>query len=206
MLLAALLAGIAGYIDAICYLHLGGAFAANMTGNLVESGIRAATGDWRRALWCLSVLIAFLLGVLASRLLLRAHRSPRTALLIESAVIAAAGTGLLGLAAIPLLAAALAMQNEAVTHGMVSVNVAFITGDIQRLGERLVAETVPGRQPRPDGEPRLILAILFCYALGAAIGTLASGLGAPALFCATAMLVIAALLPKRWTGLTGQRG
>src|SRR3954453_21604763 len=87
LLLAALLAGIAGYIDAICYLHLGGAFAANMTGNLVESGIRAATGDWRRALWCLSVLIAFLLGVLASRLLLRAHRSPRTALLIESAVI-----------------------------------------------------------------------------------------------------------------------
>ena len=35
--------------------------------------------------------IAFLLGVLASRLLLGAHRSPRTALLIESAVIAAAG-------------------------------------------------------------------------------------------------------------------
>ena len=89
MFWAALLAGIAGYVDAISYIHLGGAFAANMTGNLVEIGIRGATGDWRRATWCLSLVVAFLLGIVASRLLLRAHRSPRTALLIESAIIAA---------------------------------------------------------------------------------------------------------------------
>src|SRR5947207_15133534 len=42
---AALLAGIAGYVDAICYLRLGGAFAANMTGNLVEVGLAAARGS-----------------------------------------------------------------------------------------------------------------------------------------------------------------
>ena len=39
MLWAALLAGIAGYVDAICYLRLGGAFDDNMTGNIVEDGL-----------------------------------------------------------------------------------------------------------------------------------------------------------------------
>jgi uncharacterized membrane protein YoaK (UPF0700 family) len=202
---AALLAGIAGYVDAICYIHLGGAFAANMTGNLVETGMRAAGGDWRRAGWCVAILVSFVLGVLAARLLLRAQSSPRMALLVECAAIAGAGSGYLGLAAVPLLAAAMAVQNEAVTHGVISVNVAFVTGDLQRLGERLVAETVPGQQPRHEGQRRLILTILCCYAAGAAVGTLGSGWGAPALFCAAAALLLATLLPERWTGLAAQR-
>ena len=205
MFWAALLAGIAGYVDAISFLHLGGAFAANMTGNLVEGGIRAATGDWRRSLWCLSLLPAFLAGVLAAQLLLRAQRSPRLALLIESVMIAAAGTGLLGLAATPLLAAAMAMQNAVVRHGVVAVNVAFITGNIQRLGERLFAKPASGEARHDGGEPRLILAILLCYAAGAAVGTLASGWGASALLCASATLIVAALLPEHWTGLAAQQ-
>ena len=49
MLWAALLAGIAGYFDAICFLRLGGAFAANMTGNLAEVGLAAAQGRWGEA-------------------------------------------------------------------------------------------------------------------------------------------------------------
>jgi uncharacterized membrane protein YoaK (UPF0700 family) len=63
MLWAALLAGIAGYVDAICFLRLGGAFAANMTGNLVEVGLAAAQGQWGEAAWCVSLLLAFFLGV-----------------------------------------------------------------------------------------------------------------------------------------------
>jgi uncharacterized membrane protein YoaK (UPF0700 family) len=202
---AALLAGVAGYVDAICYIHLGGAFAANMTGNLVEAGMRAALGDWARSAWCVAVLISFVLGVLTARLLLRVHRSPRTALFLECAAIAGAATGLLGLGAVPVLAAAMAMQNEAVTHGVVTVNVAFVTGDLQQLGERLVAETMPSQQierPRPG---RLIMAILCSYAAGAAIGTLASAWGTPALLGAAAALIMVVLLPERWTGFAAQR-
>jgi uncharacterized membrane protein YoaK (UPF0700 family) len=164
-----------------------------------------AAGQWVWAAWCASLIAAFLAGILAARLILRTHRSPRLSLLIEAGIIAAAATGTLGLAAVPVLAAAMAMQNEAVTHGAVTVNVAFITGDIQRLGERLVAETMPGQPRKREGQRRLILAILVFYALGAAAGTLCSRWGAPALILPAAVLAGGALLPKRWTGLAAQR-
>jgi uncharacterized membrane protein YoaK (UPF0700 family) len=202
---AALLAGIAGYVDVICFLRLGGAFAANMTGNLVAIGIEAAAGRWLRAAWIASLPVAFLLGVLAARLVLRAHRSTRFSLLIEAAVIALSASGLLGLAAVPLLSAAMAMQNEAVRHGVVAVNVGFVTGDIQQLGERLIAETVPGPQSKGGLQAPVILTILVCYAFGAAIGTLAAGWGAAALLGPAALLTGAVLLPERWTGLAAQR-
>ncbi len=205
MIWAALLAGIAGYVDAICFLLLGGAFAANMTGNLVAIGMDAAAGRWLQAAWIASLPVAFLLGVLAARLVLRAHRSARFSLLIEAAVIALSATGLLGLAAVPLLSAAMAMQNEAVRHGVVAVNVGFVTGDIQQLGERLVAETVPAPRSKGGLQAPVILTILVCYAFGAAIGTLASVWGAAALLAPAAVLAGAVLLPERWTGLAAQR-
>ena len=204
MLWAALLAGIAGYVDAICYLRLGGAFAANMTGNLVEVGLSAAQGKWREAAWLVSLLIAFFLGILAARFVLRTHRSPRFSLLLEAAIIALAATGLLGSAAVPVLAAAMALLNEAVTHGVVAVNVGFITGDIQRLGERLISETTPP-PPKRESQAALVLTILVFYAAGAAVGALGSRWNAAALILPAAVLAGSALLPDRWTGLAAQR-
>ena len=150
MLWAALLAGIAGYVDAICYLRLGGAFAANMTGNLVEVGLAAAQGQWGDALWCASLLVAFLLGVLAARMVLRTQHSARPSLLLEAAILAVAATGVFGIAAVPVLAAAMALQNEAVTHGIVALNVGFITGDLQTPGERVVPAAAPGEPRKRD--------------------------------------------------------
>ena len=201
---AALLAGIAGYVDAICYLRLGGAFAANMTGNLVEVGLAVAQGQWGKAIWCASLLVAFFLGVVAARLILRTHHSARLSLLLEAGIVVVSATGLLGIAAVPILAAAMALQNEAVTHGIVALNVGFITGDIQTLGERLIPDD-PGEPPKRKAQAALLLTILVFYAAGAAIGALASAWGAPALILPAAVLVGAALLPDRWTGLAAQR-
>ena len=199
---AALLAVIAGYVDAISYLLLGNAFAANMTGNLVEIGINLAGGEWRRALWLSSLLLAFLLGSVTARLLFETHRAPRFSLLLDAAAIALGGTGWLGAAAVPLLSAAMAIQNEAVTHGIVAANVAFITGDIQRLGESLAgvfARRRPARQGA--GQGRVILLILVCYALGAGLGTLASQWGPAVLYAAAGLLAAAVAVPPRWSGL-----
>jgi uncharacterized membrane protein YoaK (UPF0700 family) len=204
LLWAALLAGIAGYVDAICYLRLGGAFAANMTGNLVEVGLAAAQGQWRLAIWCASLLVAFVIGVLAARLVLRTQHSARISLLLEAAIILLAASGHLGVAAVPVLATAMALQNEAVTHGIVALNVGFITGDLQTLGERLISRG-PGEPRKRDTQASLLLTILVFYAAGAAIGALASVWGATALILPAAVLASAALLPDRWTGLAAQR-
>jgi uncharacterized membrane protein YoaK (UPF0700 family) len=204
LLWAALLAGIAGYVDAICYLRLGGAFAANMTGNLVEVGLAAAQGQWRLAIWCASLLVTFVIGVLAARVVLRTQHSARISLLLEAAIILVAASGHLGVAAVPVLATAMALQNEAVTHGIVALNVGFITGDLQRLGERLISGA-PGEPRKRDTRVPLLLTILVFYAAGAAIGALASGWSAAALILPAAVLAGAALLPDRWTGLAAQR-
>jgi uncharacterized membrane protein YoaK (UPF0700 family) len=204
LLWAALLAGIAGYVDAICYLRLGGAFAANMTGNLVEVGLAAAQGQWRLAIWCASLLVAFVIGVLAARLVLRTQHSARISLLLEAAIILLAASGHLGVAAVPVLATAMALQNEAVTHGIVALNVGFITGDLQTLGERLISRA-PSEPRKRDTQASLLLTILVFYAAGAAIGALAAVWGATALILPAAVLAGAALLPDRWTGLAAQR-
>lgn len=202
---AALLAGIAGYVDAICYLRLGGAFAANMTGNLVEVGLAVARGQWKLAIWCASLLVAFLLGILAARLVLRTQHSARLSLLLEAAIIVVAATGVFGIAAVPVLAAAMALQNEAVTHGIVALNVGFITGDLQRIGERLIPAAEPAEPRKRNNRVALLLTILFFYAAGAAIGALLARWGEGALILPAALLVAAVLLPERWTGLAAER-
>ena len=202
---AALLAGIAGYVDAICYLRLGGAFAANMTGNLVEVGLAVARGQWKLAIWCASLLVAFLLGILAARLVLRIQHSARLSLLLEAAIIVVAATGVLGIAAVPVLAAAMALQNEAVTHGIVALNVGFITGDLQRIGERLIPAAEPAEPRKRNNRVALLLTILFFYAAGAAIGALLARWGEGALILPAALLAAAVLLPERWTGLAAER-
>ena len=103
------------------------------------------------------------------------------------------------------MAVAMAMQNEAVTHGIVAVNVGFVTGDIQRLGERLVAETVPGPPGKRGTQAPIVLTILVCYAAGAAIGTLAARWDTAALILPSAVLLGIALLPQGWTGSGAQR-
>jgi oxalate decarboxylase len=203
MLSAALLAGTAGYIDAICYLLLGRAFAANMTGNLVELGMKAAQNDWVRAGWLAAVLAAFFVAVPVTRLIATAHGSSRLMLLIEAGLIALAATGLLDGAETPVLAAAMALQNLAARQGGLNVNVGFVTGDMQQLGYHLVKGNPP-LEPKPTGKPRVILTVLAFYAIGAAVGAVATDRGVAMLGAGATVIAATALLPARWTGL-GER-
>ncbi|MGD9614489.1 MAG: YoaK family protein [Alphaproteobacteria bacterium] len=198
VLWAALLAGIAGYVDAICYLLLGQSFAANMTGNLIEVGMTAAQGQERRAAWLVAVLMAFFVGVLLARLVVKASGSSRLLLLIEAGLILLAATGRLHGVETPVLAAAMALQNEVARHSGLGVNVGFVTGDMQRLGGHMIAAFLP-KYPKPEGNPRATLAVLVFYAIGAAIGTAAALWGAATLGVAAAAIAGTALSPTRWT-------
>lgn len=208
VLWAALFAGVAGYVDAICYFLLGasfgaemtGAFAANMTGNLVEIGINAAQGYWMRSLWLGAVLASFFIGGATARAVLAAGGSSRLLLLIESGLIAAAATDRLGLAGIPVLAVSMAIQNQAARHAGLDINVGFVTGDIQQLGYYLV-KGAPPIGPKPVGRPSVILTVLAFYAIGAAAGTFATAIGVPLLAVPAAAVAVTALLPANRTAV-----
>ena len=55
---------------------MGAVFAANMTGNTVLAGIALAQGHWPDAWRHLAPLVAFFVGAMISRLLLRLSRAP----------------------------------------------------------------------------------------------------------------------------------
>lgn len=95
-LTAALLALSGGLLDAYTYLCRGGVFANAQTGNLVLLGVRAAEGEWGRAVAYLVPVMSFSLGVLVAEGIRYLHRSAghfhwrHTVLGLEIAVLAAA--------------------------------------------------------------------------------------------------------------------
>ena len=66
LFVGAVLAVIGGYLDAYTYIARGQVFANAQTGNVVLLGLRAADGEWARALMYLMPIIAFALGIFLS--------------------------------------------------------------------------------------------------------------------------------------------
>ena len=89
------------------------------------------------------------------------------------------------------LALAMGMQNSAANRfNGVALNTVFVTGNIQKIGEGLIAWAWPSRDPAHKSDGVMIFALVwFGYAVGA-------GLGAVAHMTLTyPLLVPAALLP-----------
>ena len=64
LLLAALLAALAGYIDAVGFLQLGGFFVSFMSGNSTRLGVGAALGDLTIVATAGGLIGLFVLGVI----------------------------------------------------------------------------------------------------------------------------------------------
>src|SRR5260370_31462750 len=88
---ATILTIIAGIADALGYITMGGVFAANMTGNTVLAGIAAAQRHYPDAWDHLTPLLAFFIGAMLSRLLLRLSHRPAACLVVEAALLAVVG-------------------------------------------------------------------------------------------------------------------
>jgi uncharacterized membrane protein YoaK (UPF0700 family) len=117
--LAISLAVIAGYVDALAYVGTG-AFVANMTGNTVLLGIHGAYRQWLGSVRSGGAVLFFPVGVIFVRLML-------------------IGALITGWKQSFALTAAMGLQDAAVTHfGGTSINTAFITGDLVKLGDALV--------------------------------------------------------------------
>src|ERR1700745_2206292 len=92
ILLACALSALAGYVDGIGFLHLGGLVVSFMSGNSTRMGVRLAAGGGGAAAAALGLIALVVLGAAAGSLIVLgrgAHRQPFV-LLAEGLLLAAA--------------------------------------------------------------------------------------------------------------------
>src|ERR1700730_5960269 len=108
--LACTLSALAGYVDAIGFLHLGGLFVSFMSGNSTRLGVNLAQGHWSNAAEALGLIALFVSGAAAGSLIVfaRSFYGQGWVLLAEASLLAAAalfhalGAPLLAIAAMVL--------------------------------------------------------------------------------------------------------
>ena len=167
MLPACLLALIAGYADTVGFLRYE-AFAGLMTGNTILLGIEVARGQWRDAGFHAAIMAAFLAGVILSRVILRLGIEAWVALCIAAVLLVICGLLDKTLAAL-VLPLAMGMQNSAANRfNGVALNTVFITGNIQKVGEGLLAWIWPSNDPKaPKSDGFAIFGLVWlAYAVG----------------------------------------
>ncbi len=143
--LAAGLSAIAGYVDAIGFLQLGGFFVSFMSGNSTRLGVGLAMGHWTTARTALALIGLFVVGVVLGALVARRSGEDRrsailtleAALLTASAGLFAAGFDVAGAAAMVL---AMGAENAVFQrNGDVGVGLTYMTGALVKAGQRIAA-------------------------------------------------------------------
>lgn len=148
--LAAVLSGVAGYVDAIGFLKLGGFFVSFMSGNSTRLGVGLATGHVGAALTALTLISLFVAGVVLGALVARRAGEDRRArvmaleavLLASAAALIMAGFDGPGVAAMVL---AMGAENAVFQrNGDVGVGLTYMTGALVKAGQRIAAALTGG--------------------------------------------------------------
>jgi len=179
---------IGGSADAISYLRYR-TFVGAMTGNTVLIGIDLAEWRLHRAGFHLGIVAVFLAAVIVTQTVLKLKIPASLPLFLTALMLG--GSELIASAwSAAICAAALGMQSATVRKiGGVSLNTAFVTGDLVRLGASVPAASEPKRQAT--------LAVLatawIAYAAGALIGALALRLIAHPMIVPAGLALVAAI-------------
>jgi uncharacterized membrane protein YoaK (UPF0700 family) len=172
--LACVLSALAGYVDAIGFIHLGGLFVAFMSGNSTRMGVSLAQGQWLGAVEAFAVIVLFVIGAAAGSLIVLgrgAHRQPWL-LLAEALLLAAAALAYaFGLANVAVAAIVLAMGLENAVFqidGGAGLGLTYVTGALIKVGQQAAAALTGGA--RWGWAPNLLLwaALVVGSACGAA--------------------------------------
>lgn len=173
--LACVLSALAGYVDGVGFLHLGGLFVSFMSGNTTRFGVGAAEGNWPLAREALILIGMFVIGSGAGTLVVAMRFSYRRAILmvIEAALLAMAPLSYhWGYPDYAVFALVLAMGLEnAMFHGSGGGGIAltYVTGALVRVGQTLAGIVLGG--PRWAWVPHLML--WASLATGSILGALA---------------------------------
>ena len=196
--LAIFLLALAGFVDAIGFLILGGLFVSFMSGNSTQFAIRTGQALWSGAAPAGMIVALFAFGVVVGRLLASGAGSWRrpTILTLEAALLAlAAWAHLPAVAAGALMAVAMGAQNG----GLTTTGVTYVTGALVHFGEAL-ADALTGTGPASAAWP--YLAQWVGIIAGGVTGAVAFGtLGVHALI----LPAVAAALLAAATAAMGER-
>src|ERR1700704_6040046 len=175
IILACALSALAGYVDAIGFLHLGGLFVSFMSGNSTRMGVSLAEGQWLHAATSLGLIALFVIGAAAGSLLVLgrgANRQPWV-LLAEALLLAAAALGYaIGLpnAAVAAMVLAMGLENAVFQiEGGAGLGLTYVTGALVKVGQ-LLATALTGGARWAWGPNLLLWAALVA---GAACGAFA---------------------------------
>lgn len=150
-LLAAGVAMVAGYVDAVGFLKLGGLFVSFMSGNSTRLAVGLAS-DWPVAAAAAGLIASFVAGVLVGTLVAAATgswRKPGVLLLVALLLGMAAATGadVTHFGTTPLMAAAMGAANTLFQRdGEVRIGLTYMTGTLVKFGQHL-ATTLMGGAP-----------------------------------------------------------
>ena len=143
------LSALAGYVDAIGFIHLGGFFVSFMSGNstrlgvgLIERTNDAALAGGLIALFVTGVVVGSFVGGSA-----KAHRRPAVLILVALLLFNAASSAATGSTEAAVVAMVLAMgaENAVFEHdGELHIGLTYMTGTLVKFGQRVAAAIMGG--------------------------------------------------------------
>lgn len=175
VVLACALSALAGYVDGIGFLHLGGLFVSFMSGNSTRMGVSLANRHWHDAAEALGLIALFVIGAAAGSLIALgrgARRQPQV--LLAEALLLGAGAVCygVGLSNVAVTAIVLAMGLENAVFqidGSAGLGLTYVTGALVKTGQRVAVALTGGS--RWGWAPSLLL--WTALVTGSACGALA---------------------------------
>lgn len=175
--LAVVLAAIAGYLDVLGFIVLGGQFVSFMSGNTTEFATFLGTGALAGAGSAAVLIGMFVVGVMVGAVAARFGDSRTTVLSVTTVlvVVTAAASGVVDAAtavAVGLPTAMGAMNATFLKQGEVSIGLTYMTGALVKAGQQFVDAVAGG--------PRWLwlrsLSLWLALAIGGLLGALTHGL------------------------------
>jgi uncharacterized membrane protein YoaK (UPF0700 family) len=156
IVLACALSALAGYVDGIGFLQLGGLFVSFMSGNSTRMGVSLAAGQWLPAAEALGLIALFVAGAALGSLIVLGRNAycqcwlllAEGGLLVASALCYAFGLTNTAVAAIVL---AMGLEND----GGAGLGLTYVTGALVKVGQQVAAALTGG--PRLGWLPNLLL-------------------------------------------------
>lgn len=148
--LAICLSALAGYVDAVGFVHLGGYFVSFMSGNTTRLSVALESGDWVAAELLALILCSFIAGS-ALGSVIGHYAGPRRRLfvLLSVAVLLASAASSAGMGggfiAIACLVLAMGAENAVFQKdGQVTLGLTYMTGTLVKIGQKIALAMLGG--------------------------------------------------------------